>query len=85
MIVLAVSVQNFAQPGGRAEYLRPFIWSRVSGMTRFRDGSDIECASNFVQISEKMQVLKQASKEESMNRKRKVLTHRHRNRKMGDK
>jgi hypothetical protein len=28
-------VQNFTQPGGRADFLRPFIWSRVSDLMRF--------------------------------------------------
>jgi hypothetical protein len=33
--MLGVSVQNFTQPGGRADFLRPFIWSCVSGLMRF--------------------------------------------------
>jgi hypothetical protein len=33
------------QLGGRADFLRPFIWSHVSGLTRFRNGSDKETAS----------------------------------------
>jgi hypothetical protein len=52
MVVLGVSVQTFALLGGYADLLRPFIWSRVSGLMRFRDGSDSECASRFVQVSE---------------------------------
>jgi hypothetical protein len=27
--ILGVSVQSFTQSGGRADFLRPFIWSRV--------------------------------------------------------
>jgi hypothetical protein len=34
-------------------FLRPFIWSRVSGLMRFRDGSDKGTASHFVQMSGK--------------------------------
>jgi hypothetical protein len=32
----------------RADFLRPFIWSRVSGLMQFRNGSDKETASYFV-------------------------------------
>jgi hypothetical protein len=35
--------------GGYADILHPFIWSHLSGMMRFRDGSDRGTASNFVQ------------------------------------
>jgi hypothetical protein len=38
-------VHNFTQLGGRAEFLRSFIWSRVFGLMRFRDGSDKGTAS----------------------------------------
>jgi hypothetical protein len=31
-------------------YARPFIWNRVSGLMRFRDGSDKGTASSFVQM-----------------------------------
>jgi hypothetical protein len=37
---LGVSVQHFVQLGGHADFLRPFIWSRVSGLIQFHDGSD---------------------------------------------
>jgi hypothetical protein len=37
---------------GRADFLRSFIWSRVLGLARFRDGSDKGAASDFVEISE---------------------------------
>jgi histone-lysine N-methyltransferase SETMAR len=33
--ISGVSVQNFTQPGGHADFLRPLIWSRVSGLMRF--------------------------------------------------
>jgi hypothetical protein len=33
--------------------LRPFLWSRASGLMRLRNGSDKGRTSNFVQISEK--------------------------------
>jgi hypothetical protein len=57
---------------GCAGFLRPFIWSRVSGLMRFRDGSNSECASNFVQISvksagETLTMIRQALGEESMS------------------
>jgi hypothetical protein len=34
--------------------VHPFIWSRVSGLTRFCDVSDKRTASNFAQISERV-------------------------------
>jgi hypothetical protein len=64
--------------------LRIFIWSLVSGLMRFRDGSDKGTASNFVQISEKVSetlaMIRQAFGEESMRRAGKVQTHRDRKR-----
>jgi hypothetical protein len=48
-----VSAQNFTQLGALVKFLCPIIWSRVSGLMRFLDGSDSECASNVVQISGK--------------------------------
>jgi hypothetical protein len=45
-------MQNFTQVGGRADFLRPFIWSCVSGLMQFCDGSNIGTASlhnNFCQ------------------------------------
>jgi hypothetical protein len=48
---MRVSVHNFKQLGGPANFLRPFIWSCVSGLIRFCVGSDKGTASNFVQIS----------------------------------
>jgi hypothetical protein len=50
---LGVSVQNFLQLGERADFLRPFVGSGASGLMQFRDGSDKETASNFVEITEK--------------------------------
>jgi hypothetical protein len=41
--------------GGHADFLRPFIWKRVSGLMQFCDGSDKGTLSNFVQILEKVQ------------------------------
>jgi hypothetical protein len=52
--VFCVSVQNFTQLGGRADSLRYFIWSCVSGMMRFRDGSIKGIALDFGQIAEKV-------------------------------
>jgi hypothetical protein len=57
--------------GGRGDFLCPFIWSCVSGLMQFCDGSDSDCASHFVQISEKVRqtlaVIRQAFGEESMS------------------
>jgi hypothetical protein len=36
---LSVSEQNFTNLDGRADILRPFIWS-ISGLMQFRDGSE---------------------------------------------
>jgi hypothetical protein len=46
---LEVSVQNFTQLGGRADFLCPLICICVSGLMRFHNESDIEYASDFVQ------------------------------------
>jgi hypothetical protein len=57
MIVLANlwgQCTKFHATGGCTECLRPFIWSSVCGLMRFRDGSNKETASNVVQISEKV-------------------------------
>jgi hypothetical protein len=40
--ILEIGVPNFAELDGRADFLGPFIWSRVCGLMRFRDGSDKE-------------------------------------------
>jgi hypothetical protein len=48
------------QLGGRADFLRPFIWSCVSGLMRFCDGSEERTALNFVQISETLATIRQA-------------------------
>jgi hypothetical protein len=45
---------KFHAVGWTCWFLRPFIWSGITGLMRFWDASDSECASNFVQISEKM-------------------------------
>jgi hypothetical protein len=49
--ILGVIVWNYMQLDGYADFLRPFIWSLVSAMMGFRNGTDKEIASNFVQIS----------------------------------
>jgi hypothetical protein len=54
MIVLAYlgsHCTEFHAAGWTYWFLRPFIWYRVSGLKRFRDGSD-KATSNFVKISE---------------------------------
>jgi hypothetical protein len=53
----------------------PFIWSRVSGLMRFRHGSDIGMASNFVQLSETLAVIRRAFGEEGMSRTQKFQIH----------
>jgi hypothetical protein len=52
--MLGVRLYNFMQLGGRDDFLRHSIWSRVPGLMRFRNGSDTETASNFVQILAKL-------------------------------
>jgi hypothetical protein len=49
-----MGVQHFKQLGGRADLLRPFIWSRVSDLMRFREGSDKGTATDFVHVWENM-------------------------------
>jgi hypothetical protein len=68
---------NFTQLGGHADFLRPFIWSRLSGLLRFHDVSDNGYALNVVQISEKLRRrlwlrlrLRQAFEKEIMSRTR---------------
>jgi hypothetical protein len=51
---MGVSVQNFMQLGGHADFIPPFIWSRVSCLMRFPDGSNKGTASNFMQISKQV-------------------------------
>jgi hypothetical protein len=73
-------VHNFTQIDESADFLRPFIWSGLSGLMPFRDGFDSKCASNFVQILEKttretLTITRQALGEESMSRTRKFRTH----------
>jgi hypothetical protein len=48
------SVYRVSRSGVYVLILSPFIWSRVSGAMRFRDGSGWGTASNFVQIEEKL-------------------------------
>jgi hypothetical protein len=38
--MLGVSIQDFTQLCGRADFFRRFIWSRVYGLMRFRDVFD---------------------------------------------
>jgi hypothetical protein len=57
--------------GGHADFLHPFICSHVSGLMRFRDGSNKGTASNFVQMA----MIRQAFREESMSHTQKVQTH----------
>jgi hypothetical protein len=59
MIVLAYFgslYTKFHADGCTCWFLRPFIWSLVSGPMQHPEGSDSECASNCVQISEEVQL-----------------------------
>jgi hypothetical protein len=71
---LEVSVQNFTQLGGRADFYVNLFGVLLSGLMRFRDGSNKGTASHFVQISEKVQnalaVIRQSFGEETMSRTR---------------
>jgi hypothetical protein len=66
------------QLGGRTDFLRPFIWSRVYGLMRFLGGSNKGAASNFVQITENMTEtlakIRQAFRVDRMSRTQKVQT-----------
>jgi hypothetical protein len=69
------------QLGGCADFLRTFIWSSVSGLTRFCNGSHKRTASNFVQnfgksVPDVLAMFRQVFGEESMRRIQKVQTHR---------
>jgi hypothetical protein len=69
--------------GWKQSFLRPFIWSRVSGLMRFRIGSDKGTASNFVHITGKSATETRARSrkvfgEESVGCTRKVQTYRDR-------
>jgi hypothetical protein len=68
---MGVSVHNFTQLGGRTDVLSPFIWSCVSDLMQFCDGSDKGTLSNFVQISgksvtETLVMISQPFREENM-------------------
>jgi hypothetical protein len=43
------------EAGWTCRFLSRFVWSRLSDLMRLSDGANSECASNFVQISEKVQ------------------------------
>jgi hypothetical protein len=53
--ISGVSVLNLKQLGGYTDFLHHIIWSNVSGMVQFCNGSDSKSASGFVQISERLQ------------------------------
>jgi hypothetical protein len=63
------------QPVGHTDFLRPFIWSLVSGLMRFCNGSDKE-QHQFWCKSRKRAMIIQAFGEESMSHTRKVQTRR---------
>jgi hypothetical protein len=71
------SVYKIYAAGGHPDFLRPFIWSHVSSLMLFRNGSDKGTASNFVQISKKSSMeIREAFGEESMNCAQKFQTRR---------
>jgi hypothetical protein len=51
-LLLEVSVQNFMQSGGSADYLHPFIWSHVSDLMWWIRQRNSKCGSHFAHISE---------------------------------
>jgi hypothetical protein len=77
---MGVGVQNFKQLSGRADLLRPFVWSRVSGLKGFRDGSNKRNSIKFCINLENcatvtLVMIRQEFGEESMSRTRKALYH----------
>lgn len=62
-------VHNFTQLDGPVDFLRPYIWSCLSGPLLLRDVSNNEYALNVVPSSEKQQ-RRHAFREESMCRTR---------------
>jgi hypothetical protein len=78
--MLEVSVQNFTQLGGSVEFLRSFIWSRVSSLMRFCDGSDKFCANLAKRATETLETIIQAFGEGNLGRTWTFNTHRDRNR-----
>jgi hypothetical protein len=54
LVYLGSQCTKFHADGWTCWFLRPFIWSCVSVLMRYRDGSDKGTASNFVQVSEKV-------------------------------
>jgi hypothetical protein len=47
-------VQNFTQLGGRTDFLRDFIWSRVSGLMRFLAADQKQQRVNGVNVCEEL-------------------------------
>jgi hypothetical protein len=78
MIVLAYlgsSVHNFTQLGGRADFLRPFIWpDAISRCIQQRDCNKV-CATLGKSATETLAMIRQAFGEEIMSRTRKVQNH----------
>jgi hypothetical protein len=79
LMSLIINCKNFTQLGDMLIVYIFFIWNCVSGLMQFRDGSDSECASNFVQISgknatENLSTIRQVFGEESVSRSPKVQT-----------
>jgi hypothetical protein len=60
------------QLGGCADLLHPFIWSHVSGLMQFHNGSNKGTASNFCanlgkHAMETLSLIRQAFEEESLS------------------
>jgi hypothetical protein len=53
-VCACVRSDNISRVWWTCDCLRPFIWRRVSGLMRLRDGPDKGTSTNFVQISQKV-------------------------------
>jgi hypothetical protein len=72
--MLGVSLQNFTQLGGSADFLRPFIWP-VAILLRIRQRNSFKCCENLGEnVTETLEMIRQAFGEEGMSRTWKVQT-----------
>jgi hypothetical protein len=78
--ILGVSTQNFTKLGGRADFLRPFVFNCVSGFMWFRDRLDKGSALHFSgnlgkSATETLEIIRQVFRGENVNRTRKARTY----------